>query len=72
LDERDGAITELLLQITARFGLVTLAEGIETEAQASWLLEHGCKFGQGYLVSKPCSYELVLAKLNMDRAATAV
>ena len=51
-DERHGAITEMLLRITDRFGFATLAEGIETEAQASWLLEHGCRLGQGYLVSK--------------------
>jgi EAL domain-containing protein (putative c-di-GMP-specific phosphodiesterase class I) len=51
--ERDGAITEMLLRITDRFGFKTLAEGIETEEQAAWLLEHGCQYGQGFLIAKP-------------------
>jgi EAL domain-containing protein (putative c-di-GMP-specific phosphodiesterase class I) len=43
----------MLLRITDRFGFATVAEGIETEAQAAWLLAHGCRLGQGYLVAKP-------------------
>jgi diguanylate cyclase (GGDEF)-like protein len=52
-DERDAALAEMLLRITDRFGFTTLAEGIETEAQAAWLLEHGCRLGQGYLIARP-------------------
>jgi diguanylate cyclase (GGDEF)-like protein len=52
-DERDAVLAEMLLRITDRFGFTTLAEGIETEAQATWLLEHGCRLGQGYLVARP-------------------
>jgi diguanylate cyclase (GGDEF)-like protein len=52
-DERDAALTDMLLRIGDRFGFVTLAEGIETEAQAAWLLEHGCRLGQGYLIARP-------------------
>jgi EAL domain-containing protein (putative c-di-GMP-specific phosphodiesterase class I) len=64
-DERDGAITEMLLRITDRFGFSTLAEGIETEAQATWLLEHGCQFGQGFLVAKPRPFEELLERLGV-------
>jgi diguanylate cyclase (GGDEF)-like protein len=56
-DERDAALTEMLLRITDRFGFVTLAEGIETEEQAAWLLENGCRLGQGYLMARPASFE---------------
>jgi len=68
-DERDCALTDMLLQITDRFGFATLAEGIETEAQAAWLLDHGCRFGQGYLVSKPHSYDELLDRLGVLHAA---
>jgi diguanylate cyclase (GGDEF)-like protein/PAS domain S-box-containing protein len=34
-------------------GLQALAEGIETEAQRAFLVEHGCPLGQGYLFSRP-------------------
>jgi EAL domain-containing protein (putative c-di-GMP-specific phosphodiesterase class I) len=33
--------------------MVTLAEGIETEAQEAYLRENGCEEGQGYLYAKP-------------------
>jgi EAL domain-containing protein (putative c-di-GMP-specific phosphodiesterase class I) len=67
-DERDGAIVEMLLRITDRFGFGTLAEGIETEDQARWLLDHGCRFGQGYLVAKPGSLETLHELLLSDSA----
>ncbi len=63
-DEHDGAITELLLQLTNRFGLTTLAEGIETEEQLRWLLDHGCRLGQGYLLARPGSLETLQQRLR--------
>jgi diguanylate cyclase (GGDEF)-like protein len=62
-DEGDGAITEMLLRITDRFGFKTLAEGIETEAQVAWLLAHGCRAGQGFLLAKPDTYASLLRRL---------
>jgi len=63
-DEQDCALTEMLLRITDRFGFATLAEGIETEAQAAWLLEHGCGLGQGYLVARPGSFAALMHHLH--------
>lgn len=71
-DERDGEVTEMLLRIIDRFGFSTLAEGIETEAQAMWLLEHGCRFGQGYLIAKPDSFDELLDRMGLPRAAATV
>jgi EAL domain-containing protein (putative c-di-GMP-specific phosphodiesterase class I) len=68
-DERDAALTETLLDITTRLGFATLAEGIETEAQLSWLIAHGCKFGQGYLVAKPVPFSELLLRLGAPVAA---
>ena len=33
--------------------LEVVAEGIETRAQYDFLREHGCEFGQGYLMGRP-------------------
>jgi diguanylate cyclase (GGDEF)-like protein len=66
-DERDGVITEMLLRISDQFKLSSLAEGIETEAQAAWLLHHGCRFGQGYLISRPDSLEALLERLRQRK-----
>jgi diguanylate cyclase (GGDEF)-like protein len=64
-DERDCAITEMLLRMTSRFGYAALAEGIETEEQLSWLLAHGCRFGQGYLIARPEPFEQLLERLQL-------
>jgi EAL domain-containing protein (putative c-di-GMP-specific phosphodiesterase class I) len=71
-DDRDNAIVEMMLRITDRFGFASLAEGIETEAQLSWLREHGCRYGQGYLVAKPEAFEVLLDRLQMTSSARRV
>ena len=46
-----------ILNIAKIFNLSVVAEGVETEAQKKFLLEHGCKIFQGYLYSKPVTKE---------------
>jgi sensor c-di-GMP phosphodiesterase-like protein len=41
-----------------------VAEGIETESQASIIREMGAKYGQGYLYSKPVPVEQALELLK--------
>ena len=50
-----------IVGLTRSLGLEPLAEGIETEAQRSFLLEHGCELGQGYLFSHALPAALVPA-----------
>ena len=38
-------------------GITTVAEGVETSAQATRLLELGCDAVQGYLYSRPVTAE---------------
>lgn len=52
-DANDAAITEAMLVMSKSLGLITIAEGIETEAQHDFLLRSGCIEGQGYLYSRP-------------------
>jgi EAL domain-containing protein (putative c-di-GMP-specific phosphodiesterase class I) len=66
-DERDAALTEMMLRITDRFGFTSLAEGIETEEQVSWLIRHGCRFGQGYLMARPRPFHELLHRLATQR-----
>jgi diguanylate cyclase (GGDEF)-like protein/PAS domain S-box-containing protein len=49
----DAAITRALVAMSREMGLDTVAEGIETEAQAAVLLAMGCTQGQGYLFGRP-------------------
>lgn len=41
------------LSLADALGLTTVAEGVETAAEAEWLRNHGCKLGQGYWFARP-------------------
>lgn len=47
----DAAIIRAVLNLSYSLGIKTVAEGIETQAQADYLRAGGCHYGQGYLFS---------------------
>ena len=49
----DLSIVRAVLAIADSMGLSAIAEGVETEQQRATLLQLGCRFGQGYLLSEP-------------------
>jgi len=55
LDESDHArnLVASVVQLAQTLGLEPLAEGVETEQQRSFLVEQGCRYGQGFLFSRP-------------------
>jgi len=52
-DKDDAAITSAIIDVAHHFGLVTVAEGIETIEQVKFLADVGCVEGQGFLYEKP-------------------
>jgi diguanylate cyclase (GGDEF)-like protein/PAS domain S-box-containing protein len=58
----DQAIAIAIIQLGKSLGLSVIAEGVETDAQAAFLLRHGCRRAQGYLYSKPIAPETLLAQ----------
>jgi diguanylate cyclase (GGDEF)-like protein/PAS domain S-box-containing protein len=42
-----------VVQLAQTLGLEPLAEGVETEQQRRFLVDHGCRYGQGFLFSRP-------------------
>lgn len=52
---RDAAIVRSLIAMAHSMELDVIAEGIETDAQASFLLNENCEEAQGFLYSKPLS-----------------
>ncbi|MDB9525482.1 EAL domain-containing protein [Oscillatoria sp. CS-180] len=50
-------IIKTILALGSNLGLDVVAEGIETEHQAQFLLDQGCAFGQGYWFSEPLTSE---------------
>ena len=57
---RDQAIVEGIIALAHAVDLFTIAEGVESEAQAAELVELGCDWGQGYLWSRPVDGEALL------------
>jgi EAL domain-containing protein (putative c-di-GMP-specific phosphodiesterase class I) len=52
-DPNDAAIARAVISLGHSMGLAVLAEGIETQAQADFLRELGCDYGQGYWFGRP-------------------
>jgi diguanylate cyclase (GGDEF)-like protein len=55
------------VMVAKSLGMSTVAEGIETQAQAEAVRQAGCDKGQGYLFSKPLSAADLLTRLTVDR-----
>ncbi|GJL74791.1 EAL domain-containing protein [Nitrosomonas sp.] len=52
-DLEDKAIVAAIISMSKRLGLQTIAEGVETNEQLTFLREQGCDEAQGYYYSKP-------------------
>ena len=56
-----------VVQLAHTLGLEPLAEGVETEEQRRFLVEHGCRYGQGFLFSRPLPTEELNAFYDRER-----
>jgi diguanylate cyclase (GGDEF)-like protein/PAS domain S-box-containing protein len=57
----DHAIVLGVIALSRAFDLMTVAEGIETEAHFHLLLEMGCDIGQGYAIARPMPASQLIA-----------
>ena len=60
----DAAITNAIIGMAKSLSLKVIAEGVETEAQMSFLRAHQCDEIQGYYYSKPLAVDKVADKLR--------
>jgi diguanylate cyclase (GGDEF)-like protein len=56
-DPGDLAIVRAIVDLSRHFGLTVVAEGVESELTLTLLEEIGCDIGQGFLFSRPLSYD---------------
>jgi diguanylate cyclase (GGDEF)-like protein/PAS domain S-box-containing protein len=62
-DEDDANITRAIISMAHSLELKVVAEGVETEAQAAFLANHGCDQIQGYYLTPPLAPQDYLAWL---------
>jgi diguanylate cyclase (GGDEF)-like protein len=58
---RDAALVSNVINLCKQYGLLVIAEGVETIEQYQWLQAHGCEYVQGFLVARPLIAEDVAA-----------
>jgi len=66
-DPSDAAIVQAILDVAAGLGLSTVVEGVETESQRRWLIDHGCDLAQGMLFSAPLTSDAMTALVKSGR-----
>jgi diguanylate cyclase (GGDEF)-like protein/PAS domain S-box-containing protein len=70
LNPSDAAITTAIIGMAKSLGLKVIAEGVENEAQMSFLREHLCDEIQGYYFSRPLTATELVDKLLCAPAQT--
>jgi EAL domain-containing protein (putative c-di-GMP-specific phosphodiesterase class I) len=68
----EAAITTAIISMAKSLNLRVIAEGVETEAQVSFLRAHQCDEIQGYYFSKPLAVDKVADKLRGDQPKVKV
>jgi diguanylate cyclase len=63
-DKDTGAIAQLVISLATHLGLKTIAEGVETPAQAKVLKSLGCNEVQGFMYAKPMPQQQLLEFLK--------
>jgi PAS domain S-box-containing protein/diguanylate cyclase (GGDEF)-like protein len=71
-DEDGRVIANAIISLAHSLSMQTIAEGVETEAQASLLARHGCDEIQGYLIGRPLPVaDFVAFATSYDASARA-
>jgi len=68
----DAAITTAIISMAKSLHLKVIAEGVEDEAQMSFLRAHQCDEIQGYYFSKPLTVDDVADKLSCTSVQNAL
>jgi EAL domain-containing protein (putative c-di-GMP-specific phosphodiesterase class I) len=67
-DPRLIVLVRSLITMAHGFGLSVIAEGVETSAQAAFLLDEGCDGAQGFLFARPQPASVFETTLRNHRA----
>ncbi len=63
----DAILVQAIVQLAHSFNMKVVAEGVETEEQKTYLMNIGCDYLQGYLISRPLPEQELLEFLRRFR-----
>ncbi|WP_413282864.1 EAL domain-containing protein [Vibrio sp. MA40-2] len=63
-DKASSHVVDMIMKLADQFSFTVIAEGIETTKQKEIVLQRGCRYGQGYLFSKPMPLADIISWLN--------
>jgi diguanylate cyclase (GGDEF)-like protein len=69
-DPRNATVVRAAIRLAKELGIEVIAEGVETEAQANFLLSAGCAYAQGYYFSHPVNAERATELLQRGKIAS--
>ncbi|MRX10827.1 EAL domain-containing protein [Pseudoduganella sp. FT25W] len=70
-DLSSKALVQSILAMAGHLGLRVVAEGVETQAQADFLIAHDCACMQGYLYARPMPLAALIERLHSNTAVAA-
>jgi diguanylate cyclase (GGDEF)-like protein len=70
-DSRNATVVRAAIRLAHDLGIECIAEGVETQAQAKFLMAAGCERGQGYYFSRPVEASRATELLRRGRVASA-
>ena len=71
-DPYKSHIVAKLIDVARSVGVTTVVEGIETDAEWHWAIEHGADLGQGYLFGKPAPHPRGSVQTAVNKAISYI
>ena len=68
-DMRHALVVKAAIRLAHELGTEVIAEGVESEAQARFLIDAECKYAQGYFFSRPLTADATTALLRQGRVS---
>ena len=66
-DTQVSSFVRAVIELAHDLGIAPHAEGVENREERQFLIEHGCKLGQGYLFGRPVPPEEISALAKRER-----